>query len=184
MRLQIIHHATCVMQLRKVVLIHAHSTVYFELQPSGSCCSASDTRRLSPASPFPESHIIFNYSATGKTNLPNQTLSASGIANGLLNGSVCGNDIGVMSAPYRDIGEQSVVVQFGLPPKNTLPDNAATFNRRLAVTWPAACKRAAVSCCPGPANAKVAKEVLLKRKASDICVAINVLKPLTAEVNA
>ena len=141
------------MRLRKVVLSHTHSTVYFELQPSGSCCSASDTRRLSPASPFPESHIILNHSATGKTNLPNQTLSASGIANGLLNGSVFGNDIGVMSAPYRDIGEQSVVVQFGLPPTNTLPDNAATFNRRLAAVLqahrqtPAICFRLASSYC-------------------------------------
>ena len=44
---------------------------------------------------------MFNHSATEKTNLPNQTLSASGIPNGLLNSSICGNDIGVMSAPYR-----------------------------------------------------------------------------------
>ncbi len=42
---------------------------------------------------------MFNHSATEKTNLPNQTLSASGIPNGLLNGngSVCGNDIGALS---------------------------------------------------------------------------------------
>jgi hypothetical protein len=40
---------------------------------------------------------MFNHSATEKTNLPNQTLSATGIPNGLLNGSVCGNDIGVLS---------------------------------------------------------------------------------------
>jgi hypothetical protein len=43
---------------------------------------------------------MFNHSASEKTNLPNQTLSASGIANRFLNGSVCRNDIGVLS-PYR-----------------------------------------------------------------------------------
>ena len=57
---------------------------------------ASDTHRLSPVDPFPASHIMFNHSATEKTNLPNQTLSASGIPNGLLKGSVFGNDIGVL----------------------------------------------------------------------------------------
>ena len=30
------------------------------------------------------------------------------------------------------------------------------------MTWPAACKRAAVSCCPGPANAKVTKDKVNK----------------------
>jgi hypothetical protein len=51
---------------------------------------------------------MFNHSATEKTDLPNQTLSASGIPNGLLKAASAATTSGPVSVP--DIGEQSGVV--------------------------------------------------------------------------
>src|SRR5271166_1950989 len=60
-----------------------------------------------------------------------------------------------MNAPFAIVGTTAI----HLAPFSTsagMPLSGAAMISFM--TWPAACKRAVVSCCPGPANAKVAAD--------------------------
>src|SRR5271165_3763825 len=59
--------------------------------------------------------------------------SGSAIANGLLNGSVFGNDMDHLSGQFRGLAKSRDAARFGLS-SETSPDNAVIFESRCAAT--------------------------------------------------
>src|SRR5271165_4989333 len=58
--------------------------------------------------------------------------SGRAIANGLLNGSVFGNDMNHLSGQLRGLAKNGDTVRLGSSASETSPDNAAIFNGRRA----------------------------------------------------